>query len=194
MRLELKDIITITISITALVISLYQLWDVRRKKLKIYFGSDIQHVDNMIIHYLVFSVINKSNKPLHIFDTKFYLYPLIKRKFRFSKSIGGRGIQANFGSTEGHLYNDTLDADKPYKIQIEAYDLYSYYLLKKQTVRAIMIELLDLDGKKYKQKVFLNQLGHDENNRLSPKEYCFPTRFYKYEDKIRKQKRKRPLV
>lgn len=191
MKIELKDIFTIATSSTAIIISCYQLWDVRRKKIKIYFGSDIRIKDDMITHHLVFSIINKRNRPLHIFNTRFYLYPLIKRKFNFSffKIFTNGRVDASLDA-EGHLYDCRLEVDKTYKIEIEAFEIYSYYTLRKQGVRAIKIELVDLDGKKYKRKVKLNQLEHDESNALKAKEYCFPAKYYKYEDKIRRQKRK----
>lgn len=106
------------------------------------------------------------------------------------KRITGKGLQVYFSSTEGHLYDQSLDPEKPYKVSLEAYEVYSHYELKRDTIRAIKIELIDMDAKKHRRKIYLNQLDHDENKRVSPKEYCYPARFYKSEDKIKKQRRK----
>lgn len=190
MRIELMNIFPIMLSTIALFISLYQLWDSKRKKLKIYLGTSIDNKDDMIIHFIKFDIINKSNRPLHIFDTKFYLYPKapVVLWYNLFNRIKHNGIREYFGSIQGHLYNESPLIDIPYQIRLEAYEVYSYYSKLKKEVKAIKIELIDMDGKKYHKKVYLNQLEHDQNNRLSPKEYCFPKRFYKHEDKIRKQK------
>ncbi len=193
MELAFKDIITITISTISLLILLYNLWDSKRKKLNIYIGSDYEVRDEILMHLLTFLVINKSSRPVPIYDTQFYLqYPFTpKWRYPFGKKHSALE-RVSFGSTEGHLYDQSIIPDKAYKIRLEAYEVYNNGLGSKAVTipSAIAIELIDLDGKAYRKTFRLNQLNHEDNAKLKPKEFCFPSYYFKEEGKMRKERQK----
>jgi hypothetical protein len=143
----------------------------------------------MLTHLLTFSIVNRSNHPIYIFDTRFYLYekksPELRKLFRNSDT----GTQV-YLDAKGHVYDEPLERDKLHKISIEAYEIYSNYFFKAKQVGALKIELVDMDGKKYKKKIGLNHLEHDENKKNRETAYCYPLRFYKHEEKMRKLKKK----
>lgn len=56
MVIDFKDIFTISLATASLFISLYQLWDSRRKKLKIYFGTNIRDQDDILMHFITLSL------------------------------------------------------------------------------------------------------------------------------------------
>lgn len=189
MNVSLKDLFAPVLAIFSICISLYQLWESRRKKIKIYLGTNIIVKDEILSHFLTFSIVNRSNHPIYIFDTRFYLYE--KKHSGLAKRLRKKttGTQVYFNA-EGHVYDESLERDKVYKISIEAYDIFSHYSFKGRQVKALAIELIDMDGNKYKKKIRLNQLEHDENRKFRTTAYCYPIRFHKHEEKMRKIKKK----
>jgi|GEM_PF-7028607 len=185
-----KDFFTIIISILSLCISLYQFWESRRKKIKISFQPHIEIKDDILTHFLIFSIVNIGSSTVHIYDTRFYLYE--KRKkwslFKFWNTLLPEKKQVYFSTTVGHLCDEPLEIDKVNKMTIEAYEIFSNYFMKGKQVNAVKVELIDMDGRKFKKKVLLGQHEHDES-RDRFKIFCFPLKFYKYEDKMRKKKK-----
>lgn len=184
----MKDWITILISTTALSISIYQLWDSRKKKVNIYFRPTIKYKNEVISHVLKFTIVNESSRKIHIYDTRFYIYYRNGQRFRVPFN-NLKKERAYFASTDGHITGVTIEQDNPRKVEVDAFEVFSYVKNKEKEICKFRILLIDLDGRRYAKNIDLNLLKKNEFKESTNDSFYYPLQFYKYEVKTEKEKR-----
>lgn len=185
--IESKDAITILLSTTAICLSLYQLWDKRRKTINIYYSESIRFVSDELKYFVKFTIINPSSSKIHISDTKFYTYLKPKHAFFYRAIIK----HTYFGTTVGHLFSEAISQDETKVIEIEATEIFrDFTLIKIAPIVALKIVLVDVEGKKYSKKIKLALLKKKDGFHREENVFSYPDCCFKVDLKNRVRKRK----
>jgi hypothetical protein len=190
MLIELKDVIMILLSTTALSLSLFQIWDNKRKKINIYFGETVRLINDELKFLLKFTVINKGYKKIHIYDTRFYIYRRAAARNKYLQ--WNKKEQVYFFSTIGHIWDASVEQEKPCTIEIEATEIFKNFDKEQEKpIVGLKVTLLDLDGKSYSRRIKLNLLKKNEYKEMERNVFNYRYDFYKRDLQLRKSAKKR---